>query len=60
VIIRLVNALEQAALLDALSHYAVSTDSITSGEQTYPKIHKAPKESTGSEFAVLACSHLDR
>ncbi len=44
VIVRLVNALGQAALLDVLSHYDVSTDIITIGEQTYRQTHKAPKE----------------
>lgn len=44
VIVRLVNAVGQAALLDALSHYDVSADIISVGEQTYRQTHKAPKE----------------
>lgn len=44
VIVRLVNALGQAALLDALSQYDVSTDIISIGEHTYRQTHKAPKE----------------
>ena len=44
VIVRLVNALGQAALLDPLSQYDMSSDIITIGEQTYRQTHKAPKE----------------
>ncbi|MEX1003731.1 MAG: hypothetical protein WDZ35_16545 [Crocinitomicaceae bacterium] len=43
VIVRLVNALGQAALLDALSHYDVSTDIISVGDQSYRRKHKATK-----------------
>ena len=43
VIVRLVNALGQAALLDALSHYDVSTDIISVGDQSYRRKHKANK-----------------
>ena len=43
VIVRLVHALGQAALLDALSHYDVSTDIISVGDQSYRRKHKANK-----------------
>ncbi len=43
VIVRLVNTIGQAALLDALSHYDVRTDVISIEEQTYRRKHAAPK-----------------
>jgi hypothetical protein len=43
VIVRLVNTIGQAALLDALSHYDVSTDIISIEEQSYRRKHKAPQ-----------------
>lgn len=43
VIVRLVTTIGQAALLDALSHYDVSTDIIDIGEQSYRQKHKALK-----------------
>ena len=41
VIVRLVTALGQAALQDALSHYDITCDIISVGEQTYRHKHKA-------------------
>ncbi|MFO8703612.1 hypothetical protein SC603_16295 [Legionella pneumophila serogroup 2] len=44
VIIRLVNTVGQAALSDALSHYDVSSDVISIGEQTYRHRYNTTKE----------------
>jgi hypothetical protein len=43
VIVRLVNTIGQAAMLDALSHYNLKADIISIEEQTYRIKHKAPK-----------------
>lgn len=44
VIVRLVNALGQAALFEALSQYDINTDKINIDGQTYRQTHTAPKE----------------
>lgn len=58
VVARLIYTLGQAALSDVLSHYDVSCDVISVGEQSYRRKHKAQEEYQTAFGAVMVERHL--